>query len=96
MPTYLAPLLSVFVSLVAAIISYYNYTLNKTLNFKNQLFNEKLRKYIELSRKLAEFIEILDQAGQTLNQSSTMARSKRCCWNRPVKQTGSERKSNTW
>jgi hypothetical protein len=69
MPTYLAPLLAVFVSLAAAIISYYNYTLNKTLNIKNQLFNEKLRKYIELSRKLAEFIELLDQAGPTLNQS---------------------------
>ncbi len=69
MPTYLAPLLAVFVSLAAAVISYYNYTLNKTLNIKNQIFNEKLKKYIELSRKFAEFIELLDQAGPTLNRS---------------------------
>lgn len=66
---YFIPGIAAFISLAAAVISYYNFTLNKTLNIKNQLFNEKLKKYIELSRKLAEFIELLDVAGPTLNQS---------------------------
>lgn len=48
------------ISIVAALVSYLNYRLNKTLNVKNQLFNEKLKKYIELSRKIAEFMELLD------------------------------------
>lgn len=73
---YLVPGIAVFVSLAAVVISYYNYTLNKTLNIKNQLFNEKLKKYIELSRKLAEFIEMLDIAGPTLNRSQSDASVK--------------------
>jgi len=72
---YLVPSLPVLVSLVAAIISYYNFSLNKTLNIKNQLFNEKLKKYIELSRKLAEFIELLDKAGPILNRAETDAKA---------------------
>ncbi|TCD00269.1 hypothetical protein EZ449_20970 [Pedobacter frigidisoli] len=66
---FLVPGLTITISVAAAVISYYNYRLKKTLNIKNQLFNEKLKKYIELSRKLAEFIELLDVAGPTLNQS---------------------------
>lgn len=55
------------ISIVAALISYFNYRLNKTLYIKNLLFNEKLKKYIELSRKIAEFIELLDVIGPTVN-----------------------------
>ncbi|QKJ30871.1 hypothetical protein HQ865_14310 [Mucilaginibacter mali] len=70
---YFAPLLTGIISIAVAVISYYNYRLNKTLNIKNQLFNEKLKKYIELSRKIAEFVELLDIIGPKINLLSSAA-----------------------
>jgi hypothetical protein len=68
MNPYITPLFTAVISMIAALISYFNYRLNKTLNIKNQLFNEKLKKYIELSRKLAELIELLQILGPNANR----------------------------
>lgn len=60
------PLLAVFVSAVLAFLTYLNYQLNKTLNIKNQLHNEKVKIYRDLTRILVDMIDILDKGSKII------------------------------
>lgn len=55
------PLLTLCAPVAIAIISYYNYSLNKSLNIKNHLHAEKLKKYGELLKLISEMIVLLNQ-----------------------------------
>lgn len=60
------PLFAVFVSAVLAFITYLNYRLNKTLNIKNQLHNEKVKIYRDLIKIVVDIIAIMDKANRIL------------------------------
>lgn len=57
-------LLAVFVSGVLAFITYLNYRLNKTLNIKNQLHNEKVKIYRDLIKVVLEVITVMDEGNK--------------------------------
>lgn len=58
------PLLAVMVSAVLAFIAYLNYRLNKTLNIKNQLHNEKVKLYRDLIKAILDIIAIMDKGNR--------------------------------
>jgi len=64
------PVLAVATSAAIALVNYFNYRLNKTLNIKNHLYTEKLKVYRELTRLLSEMIQLHDQAINILDNGA--------------------------
>lgn len=64
---YITIILSLAAIIVSAIIAYFNYRLNRTLNIKNQLYNEKLRLYKEITTQLAEIVWFYDSSEEILS-----------------------------
>lgn len=60
-------LITVIISAVLALLTYLNYSLNKTLNIKNQLYNEKMKLYRELIKLVSEMMIMLDQTDSFLS-----------------------------
>ncbi|MDO9000031.1 MAG: hypothetical protein Q7W45_09720, partial [Bacteroidota bacterium] len=54
------------ISIITVILAYCNYRLNRILNIKNQLYNEKLKLYRKISKKIAELIFFIDKREDVL------------------------------
>jgi hypothetical protein len=65
------PLFAVIVSAVLAFITYLNYRLNKTLNIKNQLHNEKVKIYRDLIKIVVDIIAIMDKGTRVVLSNDT-------------------------
>lgn len=64
------PVLAFAASAAIALVNYFNYRLNKTLNIKNHLYTEKLKVYRELTRLLSEMIQLHDHAINILDNGA--------------------------
>ena len=74
--TLLVSSLAVAVSFCIALIAYFNFRLNRTLNIKNTIYNEKAKLYREITKKVASLILFLqeneeDIKGSILNKNKT-------------------------
>jgi len=58
------PLLAVAATAVIALINYFNYRLNKTLNIQNHLHAEKLKIYRELVKLISDMITLHNNGAQ--------------------------------
>lgn len=54
------------VSAVLAFITFLNYRLNKTLNIKNQLHNEKVKLYRDLIKAILDIIAMMDKGNRII------------------------------
>ncbi len=75
--TYTISVLAVIISTVTALIAYFNYRLNKSLNIRNNLYNERLKLYREISKAIASLIIFLQETEinirfDTLNNESEL------------------------
>jgi len=75
--TYTISVLAVIISTVTALIAYFNYRLNKSLNIRNNVYNEKLKLYREISKAIASLIIFLQETEinirfDTLNNESEL------------------------
>jgi hypothetical protein len=51
-----------------AIIAYFNYRLNRKLNIKNQLYNEKLKLYKDMTRMIGKAVLYVNKSEITLEK----------------------------
>lgn len=58
---YLTLLIAFLAIIVSALVAYFNYRLNKSLNVKNHIFNEKAKLYREITKKIASLISFLQE-----------------------------------
>ena len=54
-------LIGLIIAIIGIGISILNYKLNKTLNIKNQLYNEKFKQYRLLTKALSELITLIEK-----------------------------------
>lgn len=54
-------ILAIIISILTVLIAYLNYQLNKSLNIRNNLYNEKLKLYREISKAIASLIIFLQE-----------------------------------
>lgn len=64
------PLMAFIASAAIALVNYFNYRLNKTLNIKNHLYTEKLKIYRELTKLLSELIQLHGKAIDLLDKGA--------------------------
>lgn len=79
-PQIFTALVTFTVGAMATFLTYKNYQLNKTLNIKNHLFNEKLTLYREISKNLGELIVELDEMEKDFNKADPETLEKHASW----------------
>jgi hypothetical protein len=79
-PQIFTAIITLTVGLMATAFTYKNYHLNKTLNIKNNLFNEKLKVYREMSKNLVELIVELDEMENDLIHKNTATLEAHASW----------------
>lgn len=62
------PRTTLLISAGVAIIAYFNYRLNRKLNIKNQLYNEKLKLYKDMTRMIGKAVLYVNKSEITLEK----------------------------
>jgi len=79
-PQIFTALITLSVGIMATAFTFKNYRLNKTLNIKNNMFNEKLKVYREISKNLGELIVELDEIEKELSKNNAQILDKHAIW----------------
>jgi hypothetical protein len=62
------PVITLVISIVMAVIAYFNYRLNRKLNIKNQLYNEKLKLYRDMTKMIGKAVLYVNKSEITLEK----------------------------